>query len=66
LEDAELGEIETYNLTYPDGNPWVGDVKVKLTERDTPFDWPEIHVPTPEELGLVRDFPIITGAPEGK
>jgi hypothetical protein len=66
LENAVLGDIEAYNLTFPEGNPWVGNAKSNLKKVDKPFDWPQIHVPTPQELGLVRDFPVITGAPEGK
>jgi len=64
VTNAKLGEIHTYNLTYPKGNPWVGSGSyAKMVPSDKPFDWPEIHVPTEEELGLTREWPPITGAP---
>jgi hypothetical protein len=56
-----LENIETYNLRFPEGDPWVedpkhpqalADFKPMFIERDQPFQWPEIHVPTAEELGL--------------
>ncbi|MDR0476752.1 MAG: hypothetical protein LBH14_02265, partial [Desulfobulbaceae bacterium] len=30
LENAVLGDIEAYNLTFPEGNPWVGNAKSNL------------------------------------
>jgi hypothetical protein len=56
-----LENIETYNLRFPEGVPWVEDhkrpqalanFKPVFIERDRPFEWPEVHVPTAEELGL--------------
>ncbi|SHN71517.1 pentapeptide repeat-containing protein [Desulfovibrio litoralis] len=51
-EHTDLGELKTYNLTFPNGNPWRGTGQVKTIPVKTPFDWPEIHVPTPTEMGL--------------
>jgi hypothetical protein len=62
VENAKIEGVRAYNLTFPKGNPWTGQIASgKITESDAPFTWPEIHVPTPEELGLVKEYPPITG-----
>ena len=48
-----LGDVRVRNVTFPEGPPWKGG-ELTLVESDTPFDWPEIIIPTPEELGLVK------------
>jgi len=34
-----------------------------MAQSDKPFDWPEIHIPQQEELGLTREWPPVAGAP---
>jgi hypothetical protein len=66
--DTSLGEVRMHNVTFPEGNPWRGTEEIRITPvySATPFDWPEVHVPTPEELGLIRELeelPSVTGGP---
>lgn len=64
VENANIENIVGYNVTFPEGSPWRGKAKnASMTVSKTPFEWPEIKVPTPEELGLIWDWPEPTGAP---
>jgi uncharacterized protein YjbI with pentapeptide repeats len=68
ITDATIENVEGYNVTFPEGNPWTGQIAggTPIRISDTPFTWTEIKVPTPEELGLIREWPTITGAPREK
>lgn len=65
ITNAKLENVEGYNVTYPNGTPWTGkpaaDTSIRI--RNKPFDWPEIKVPTPKDLGLEWKLPVITGKP---
>jgi uncharacterized protein YjbI with pentapeptide repeats len=55
---VEISDLKVYNLTFPHGNPFVSGVNLSVNlnlqrqRYDQPFDWPEVHVPTAQELGL--------------
>jgi len=67
VTNANVGTIRVHNVIYPEGNPWVGSGSyAKIVPSDTPFTWPEIHVPTKEELGMTEKMPEVTGKPSGK
>jgi hypothetical protein len=56
--ETYIRNIQAHRLEYPKGYPWQKRKKerafvLEVKESNTPFDWPEIHVPTYEELGLV-------------
>jgi hypothetical protein len=64
----EIGHLNVYNVTAPQGYPFQGnpDIKrayggqpfdnVKVTYSDRPFDnWPEVKVPTLQEMGIDPD-----------
>ena len=53
-ETTLWGDIKVRNVTFPEGSPWKEGRGVTLVESKTPFVWPEIKIPTPEELGLVK------------
>jgi uncharacterized protein YjbI with pentapeptide repeats len=65
ITDAVIKNIRGYNVTFPEGPPWTGNSRgqAEMIVSKTPFTWPEIHVPTPEELGLIWEEPVITGRP---
>ena len=52
---ADIQNVLTHRLEFPKGPPWQqkGDFVFNVKESNTPFEWPDIKVPTPEELGLV-------------
>lgn len=54
VSNTTIQNIKAYNLRFPKGDPWdrQGDFTFEYTESPSPFEWPEVHVPTPEELGL--------------
>jgi uncharacterized protein YjbI with pentapeptide repeats len=53
-----ISGLHVYNVTFPQGNPFVAkdgspiQVNIPAQKADHPFEWPEIHVPTAQELGL--------------
>ena len=51
----EIRNIQAYRLEFPKASPWSKyDVfEFDVTESPTPFEWPEIKAPTPEDIGLV-------------
>jgi uncharacterized protein YjbI with pentapeptide repeats len=64
----EIGHLNVYNVTAPQGYPFQGnpDIKrtygeqpfdnVKVTYSDRPFDnWPEVKVPTLQDMGIDPD-----------
>jgi uncharacterized protein YjbI with pentapeptide repeats len=53
LSDTTFGDLRVRNVAFPDGNPWKGNGE-NLKISKTPFVWPEIKIPTPEELGLKK------------
>jgi uncharacterized protein YjbI with pentapeptide repeats len=55
IPDTVFENLRVYNVTFPEGKPWVeatAKSKVTLIESPSPFDWPEITVPSPKDLGL--------------
>jgi hypothetical protein len=58
--NTNLGNVEMHNVTFPDGNPWRGKeaITINATTSAKPFAWPEVRVPTPEELGLKDTLPV--------
>jgi uncharacterized protein YjbI with pentapeptide repeats len=55
VPNAKIENLNVYNVSFPKGRPWVESTPytdIKITESPIPFVWPNIHVPTPEELGL--------------
>jgi hypothetical protein len=55
VPNAKIENLNVYNVSFPKGRPWVEstpNTDIKITESSTPFQWPDIHVPTPDELGL--------------
>jgi hypothetical protein len=68
ITNATIENVIGYNVTFPEGNPWTGQPasNISMTMVNTPFQWEEVKVPTPEELGLIWEMPVITGAPRGK
>jgi uncharacterized protein YjbI with pentapeptide repeats len=65
ITGAVIKNVRGYNVTFPEGPPWTGNSRgqAEMIVSKTPFTWPEIHVPTPEELGLIWEEPVITGRP---
>jgi hypothetical protein len=56
VSDTDFRNLKVHNLVFPEGEPWVDETNgtnLNFKESPTPFDWPEVHVPTPIELGLV-------------
>jgi uncharacterized protein YjbI with pentapeptide repeats len=55
----QINDFKVYNLTLPQGNPFTSEsgspasVAIQGQKYDQPFAWPEVHVPTPAELGLI-------------
>lgn len=52
---TNLGMVRTRKLEFPKGNPWDGEAEGGMKESATPFEWPEVHVPTKEELGFTTE-----------
>jgi uncharacterized protein YjbI with pentapeptide repeats len=48
-------DLKFYNVTYPQGSPFNSAVQLNITESRQPFAWPEVHVPTLEEMGIEPD-----------
>ncbi|SHN71490.1 hypothetical protein [Desulfovibrio litoralis] len=65
MDNASIDNVKAYNVNYPEGAPFRGTPtgKTTINVSKTPLDWPEIHVPTFEELGFNRELPEITGKP---
>jgi uncharacterized protein YjbI with pentapeptide repeats len=57
--DPEIKSLKVHNVTLPQGNPFIdkngapGNVNAQGQKSDRPFEWPEVHVPTAQELGLI-------------
>jgi hypothetical protein len=51
----QFGDLKVYNLTTPQGSPFNSAVQLTVTESRQPFAWPEVHVPTLEEMGIEPD-----------
>jgi hypothetical protein len=54
--NAQVKNVYTYNVTYPEGPPWRetdGNTKIEFIPSPKPFDFPEIKAPTSQDLGLV-------------
>jgi hypothetical protein len=69
VRNTTLGELRMHKVSFPEGSPWRGKEEIRLSPvySASPFDWPEVHVPTPEELGLSRkleELPAVSGAPQ--
>jgi hypothetical protein len=59
VQNTKIENLKVYNVTFPHGKPWVdasSETSIDLIESSKPFEWPEVHVPTPEELGLKIDL----------
>lgn len=54
VKRVKLNKIQAYNLEFPKGDPWKkeGEFSLDITRVFKPFDWPEVRVPTPEDMGL--------------
>ena len=55
VPDATIQNVKTRYLTFPQGSPWVdrnSATSIDIQDSPIPFEWPEIKVPTPEELGI--------------
>ena len=55
VPDATIQNVKTRYLTFPQGSPWVdrnSATSIDIQDSPIPFEWPEVHVPTPEELGI--------------
>ncbi|MDR2387182.1 MAG: pentapeptide repeat-containing protein [Deltaproteobacteria bacterium] len=55
VPDTVFVNLRVHQVTFPKGKPWVeatSKSSVNLIESPTPFDWPEISVPTPKDLDL--------------
>jgi len=65
IADAKIENVEGYNVTFPEGVPWIGTPasNTSIRMRNKPFDWPEIKVPTLKDLGMEWEWPVITGKP---
>jgi hypothetical protein len=52
----EIGRLNFYNVTAPQGYPFQKEIKSKITYSEQPFDnWPEVKVPTLQEMGIDPD-----------
>jgi uncharacterized protein YjbI with pentapeptide repeats len=45
-------DLKFYSVTTPQGSPFNTPVQFTVTESRQPFAWPEVHVPTLEEMGI--------------
>ncbi|MDR2444242.1 MAG: hypothetical protein LBE31_12090 [Deltaproteobacteria bacterium] len=55
VPDTVFENLRVFNVTFPEGKPWVeatANSQVRLIESSSPFDWPEITVPSPKDLNL--------------
>ncbi|MDR1242648.1 MAG: pentapeptide repeat-containing protein [Deltaproteobacteria bacterium] len=54
VDETTLKNIQAYNLEFPEGDPWKKEGKFSpdITRSEQPFDWPEVRVPTPADMGL--------------
>jgi hypothetical protein len=67
ISELNAENIHVYNVSFPEGNPWRGTpTRFAFNVQSKPFDWPEIKIPTLEDLGVNWDWPEPTGAPAGQ
>jgi uncharacterized protein YjbI with pentapeptide repeats len=54
INDASITNVKAYRLEFTKGEPWrkEGSFTFDVQTCYQPFEWEEIHVPTPEEMGL--------------
>jgi uncharacterized protein YjbI with pentapeptide repeats len=48
-------DVKFCNVTTPQGSPFNTPVQFTVTESRQPFAWPEVHVPTLQEMGIDPD-----------
>jgi hypothetical protein len=48
-------DVIFYKVTAPQGGPFKEGMSFIVSTTKQPFDWPEIHVPTLEEMGIDPD-----------
>ncbi len=59
VDESRLENVAAYNLQFPLGEPWSGieeseaSLYFGLMRRPVPFSWEEVHVPAPEDWGIV-------------
>ena len=59
VDESRLENVAAYNLQFPLGEPWSGieeseaSLYFGLMRRPVSFSWEEVHVPAPEDWGIV-------------
>jgi hypothetical protein len=56
MEEVNIKNLQVYNVSFPEGSPWTEispDNHINITQSPTPFNFPEIKVPSPESLGII-------------
>jgi uncharacterized protein YjbI with pentapeptide repeats len=54
----QFGDLKCYNVTFHPplpNSPFSAAIQFKFTKSEQPFEWPEVHVPTLQEMGIEPD-----------